>query len=342
MLGALALLPVPVAAQDSTAAILEQARQHYERLDIERALPLLRQVLSPQWPHAVAPAQRVEAYLYLGAALVLVGQRDSAAAYFGAALARDAFTDLDPRQFTPAQTAVFAAARGRAFGVALRPVAPTRADVRTERIDFSVATTHAATLQVFVQPLETGAGVAVPVFAGESEGVREVSWDGLVAAGRLAPTGRYALIAVGRSRLVGRTDSARVFFQVAHDTAALEDTLPELPRGARLPEHATGHARGELLKGLAVAAGALLASPLVASRDLGGGQRGAAALVAGIAAAVGVAGFARVGPEIPENVAANERREAERRAANEAIQRRNVERQDGVILVITPAAGAGP
>lgn len=346
LLSALALLPVPAVAQDSTAAVLERARQEYERLDIERALPLLRQVLSPQWPHPVTPAQRVEAYVYVGAALVLVGQRDSAVFYFGAALARDAFTDLDPRQFTPAQTAAFAAARRLAFAVALRPVAPARADVRTERITFTVATTHAAALQVFVQPAPSAheTGVPVPIFTGESQGVREVAWDGIVADGRLAPAGRYALLAVGRSRLVDRADSARVFFQVEHSVAALEDTLPSLARGARLPEHETGRARGELLKGAAVAAGALLAAGALANRDLGnGGQpRGGAALVAGVALVVGVAGFVRARPELPDNIAANQRREAERRTANEAIRRQNAERLGGTLLVITPAAGVGP
>lgn len=334
------LLPARAVAQDSTAAALERARQHYERLDIERALPLLRQVLSPQWPHPVTPAQRVEAYVYLGAALVLVGQRDSAVSYFGAALARDAFTDLDRRQFTPAQIAAFAAARRLAFAVDVRPVASARADVRTERINFTVATTHAAALQVFIQPLETG--VAVSIFSGASEGVRDVAWDGLVADRRLAPAGRYALLAVARSRLLSRADSAQVFFEVAHGTAALEDTLPDLPRGARLPERETGRARGELLKGAAVAAGALLASGALANGDLGNGQRGGAALVGGVAVVVGIAGFVRARPEIPHNIVENQRREAERRAANDAIRQRNAARSVATVLVITPAAGVSP
>ena len=62
-------------------------------------------------------------------------------------------------------------------------------------------------LQVLLQPLEAGASFAL--FQGENEGAREVAWDGLTPDGRLAAPGRYMLLAVGRSHLLARTDSAR-------------------------------------------------------------------------------------------------------------------------------------
>lgn len=338
--------PRSAAAQDTTAALLRRARDYYEGLDLERALPLLRQVVAPHWSFEITAAQRVEAYTYLAAALVLVGERDSAVSYFAAALTRDPFTDLDPRQFTPAQIAAFAAARPRVFAVAVRPVAATRADVRTERIPFTVTTTHTAALQVLLEPLEAGAP-AFPIFQGENQGVREVAWDGLTPGGHVAAPGRYALVAVGRSGLLAGTDSTRVFFQVARDVVvALEDTLPS-PRGrVLLPEREPlTHARRELLKGVAVAAAAILVSRVLANKDLGGGQRGGATLIAGAAAATGAAGFvvlSRRRRNIPENVQANLAREVERRAANDAIRRRNADRLAQTILVITPVAGVGP
>ena len=335
--------PPPAAAQDTTAVVLRRARSYYEGLDLERALPLLRQVVSPQWPFEVTTAQRVEAYTYLGAALVLVEQRDSAVSYFAAALTRDPFTDLDPQEFTPAQTAAFAAARSRVFAVAARPVAETRADVRTERIRFTVATTHSAALQVFLQPLEAGA--AFRVFDGESEGPRDVAWDGLMPDGRLAPSGRYLLLVVGRSRLLARTDSARVFFQVAYEAVTLEDTLPGLGRRALLPERAgAAGAPRELLKGVVVAAGVLLASGVVVNRELGGGERGGARVVAGLAALAGVAAFVSLSRrhDIPTNIQENLERQAQRRAANAAIRARNADRVAQAVLLISPAAGVGP
>ena len=347
-LGLLALvacltLPSSVAAQDTTADVLHRARGYYEGLDLERALPLLRQVLSPQWPSVVTTAQRVEAYTYLAAALVLVGQRDSAVSYFAAALASDPFTDLDAQQFTPAQTAAFAAARPRVFAVAARPVPASRTDVRTERIHFTVATTHSAGLQVLLQPLEAGASFAL--FQGENEGAREVAWDGLTPDGRVAAPGRYMLFVVGRSHLLARTDSARVFFLVAHEPVSLEDTLPDLGRGALLPQRAGGaRAPRELVKGGIVAAAALLVSGALVNRELGGGERGGARVVAGLAVVAGAAGFLTLSRrhDLPENIQANLRRQAEHRAANQAIQQRNADRLAEAVLIITPAAGVGP
>jgi hypothetical protein len=330
-------------AHDTTAAFLRRARSYYERLDLEQALPLLRQVVSPQWPFGVTTAQRVEAYTYLAAALVLVGQRDSAVSYFAAVLGGDPFADLDPLEFTPAQTAAFAAARPRVFAVAARPVGATRADVRTERIRFTVATTHSAALQVFLQALEAGAPFSL--FQGESEGAREVAWDGLMPDGRVAAPGRYALLVVGRSHLLARTDSARVFFLVAREAATLEDTLPDIRREALLPERAGGRgASRELVKGVVVAAGALLVSVAVVNRNLGGGERGGAALVAGGAVVAGAAGFLVLSRrhDIPANIQANVQRQGERRVANEAIRQRNADRLVQAVLIITPAAGVGP
>jgi len=72
----------PLTAQGSTAELLGQAHEFYERLEVERALPLLRQIVSPNWPFEVTQEQRVEAYKYLGACLTLAGKRDSAVLYF--------------------------------------------------------------------------------------------------------------------------------------------------------------------------------------------------------------------------------------------------------------------
>jgi len=336
--------PHPLAAQDSSTAVLQRARSYYEGLDLERALPLLRQVVSSQWPYEITPAQRVDAYKYLAAALVLVGQSDSAVSYFAAALARDPFTDLDPQEFTPAQRSAFASARPLVFAVAARPLAEARVDVRSERIRFVVATTHRAALQVLLRPLEEGA-TAFPVFQGENDGEREIAWDGLTPDGRLVETGRYALLVVGTSRVLDRTDSARVYFLVAREAVTLEDTLPALRRGLLLPERvgAPGATR-ELAKGLIIAGGALLASSAVVNRELGGGGRGGARVVASLGVLAGAAGFLTLSRrhDIPANIQANVQRQAERRATNQAIEQRNADRLARAVLIISPAAGVGP
>ena len=331
-----------LAAQRGTAELLRQAHEFYEQLEVERALPLLREVVSPAWPFPVAPEQRVDAYKYLGACLALAGKRDSAVLYFRAAVERDPFTELDPGVFTPAQLATFAEARRRTFAVAARPVAAARVDPRTEHVPFTIVTTHAAAVELSLR--QVGEGGQVRVLQATIDGVREVSWDGLLADRRLAPPGRYELTLVGRSQLSGSRDSTRVFFDLRHQLEPLEDTVPDLDPRALLPEQIRpSAARVDLAKGLGVAAATLLLAGM-ANADLHGDLKAGAGVVAGTAAVTGIVTTIvhRRHRAIPENVAANERRRGERRATNEAIRRRNAERIAATVLVVSPAAGAGP
>jgi hypothetical protein len=338
-----ATLCTAAAAQTGTAAVLQRASQAYERLDVERALALLRQILSPSWVPEVTTAERVEAYTYLGACLALAGQPDSAVRYFGAAVERDPFADLDRSRFTPAQLSLFADARRRKFAVAARPVSPGRIDPRTGHLSFTVVTTHRATIRA--ELWAAGGSLGVALFSGTSEGPREISWDGLLADGHLAPPGRYAFVITARSQLLDRADSARVFFDLGHEAAPLEGILPGLAPGDLLPERRTsGGAAQDLIKGLAVAGVAAFISGALANHQLGGSMRGGAAVVGGAATVTGVAAFVvrRRHARIPENIAANEQRRAERAAQNEAIRDRNAKKIAATVLVVTPAAGVGP
>ena len=336
-LGAARILP----AQGSTEELLGQAHQFYERLEVERALPLLRQIVSPNWPFEVTREQRVEAYKYLGACLTLAGKRDSAVLYFRAAIERDPFTELDPNLFTPAQLATFGEAQRRTFAVAARPVEPARVDPRTARVTFTIVATHAALVDVKLSAV--GSGPRLALFQSTMDGVREITWDGLLADRRLAPQGRYALAVVGRSRLTGTSDSARVYFDLRHEVAPLEDTLPALDQRALLPERISPEAaRRDVAKGLGVAAAALLIGA-AANGDLGGSERGGAAALAATAAATGVVAFLvhRRNGAIPQNVVANARRRAERDSANASVRGRNADRLAATVLLVSPAAGEG-
>ena len=330
-----------LAAQGSTAELLGQAHQFYERLEVERALPLLRQIVSPNWPFEVTRDQRVDAYKYLGACLAVAGKRDSAVLYFRAAIERDPFTDLDPSLFTPAQLAAFGEARRRTLAVAVRPVQPARVDPRTARVTFTVVATHAALVDVKLSAI--GVGPLLSLFQGTMDGVREIAWDGLLADRRLAPAGRYTLAVVGRSRVTGASDSARVYFDLRHEVAALEDTQPALDRRALLPERISPEAaRRDVARGLGVAAAALVIAG-AATGDLGGGGRAEADVVAATAAVTGVVAFLvhRRHGAIPENVAANARRRVERDSANASVRRRNADRIAATLLLVSPAAGEG-
>jgi tetratricopeptide (TPR) repeat protein len=333
--------PNTVAGQAGTAELLQQARQLYERLEIERALPILRQVVSPEWPLEVTTAQRVEAYKYLGAALALRGQRDSAVLYFRAALERDPFADLDPAQFTPAQVAAFAAARRLTFSVGARPVSETRIDPRTGPLAVTVVTTHMAALRATLRAL--GGTEYVVLYDGPNDGVREIEWHGLTSVGRLAPPGRYDLSLVGRSQIRAQADSLHVYLDLRYEVESLEDTLQVLGPAELLPErHSESVAGRDLLKGLGVAVGALAVGGLLANDRLGTGSEGG--VLAGAATATGVAAFfyRRAHREIPQNVARNATRRAARDSANASIRRRNADRIARTLLLITPATGSLP
>ncbi len=331
------------AAQDSTAALLARARAYYEGLEVEQALPLFRQVTSPQWTARVTPAQRAEAFKYIGATLVIMGQRDSGVVYFQAALARDPFTDLDPRRFTPAQTAAFAAARQTTFAVGARPVAAARVNLSTDQVHFTIVTTHSADVLARLSRVDSSS--AFVILQGGNDGVRDVLWDGLTPGGRIAAPGRYALDVVATSRLLPIPDSVRVFFDLRVETEPLEDTLRALPPDTLLPERRSqAGARADLVKGLALAGGVLLVSNGLSNDRLSSGGDARPAIVASAAALTGVVAFltGRAHSRIAANIAANRRLRTTHDSTNAAIHARNAGRLARPVLVIAPAGGAGP
>jgi hypothetical protein len=323
-------------AQLTTAETLTEAAQLYDALQVERAVILLRQVISPSMPFEVSKEQRVQAYTYLGASLAILGMRDSAITYFRAAIERDPFTDLDPSRFTQRERDAFADARQRTLAVAARPVTARSVDPRTESIVFTVVSTQQTQLHVDVRGAASDSAAAV-LLDRESDGVRELPWNGRLADGRLVSPGRYALFVRARAAS-GASDSARLLFEIAHDHPLLEDSIP-VPIGPQLlPERypasagTTDFARGAGLAAIA------LAIPALGNSHLGGQRsyaRGAAigALGAGVASFF----FRRAHPINHANIAENNRRRALVASWNAEIDRRNAEKLVGLRLLVTPA-----
>ncbi|HEV8265715.1 MAG TPA: hypothetical protein VGQ06_12275 [Gemmatimonadales bacterium] len=343
LLALLLAAPYAAAAQGTTGELLDRAAQHHAALDVEREITILRQIVSPNSPFIVTHEQRVLAYKYLGAALVVRGQADSGILYFRAAIERDPLVDLEPQTFTPRERQAFAQARRLTFALGGRAVAVDTIDPRTERLSFTVLSTHTAALRVELRSAGTPSGL--PLYAGDNDGPRELQWDGLLADGRLAPPGRYELFVAGQSQLNQRADSVRLYFSVAHEHAPLEDTLPALRPDELLAEqHPAGRERQELLRGFGLAAGVLLMPRVLANGELHGGGRRLAGGIAGAASLAGLAGFVyrRRHREIPGNIAANAQNRAARAAANAAILERNRARLAETRVVVAPAAGVGP
>jgi hypothetical protein len=334
----------PLAAQTNAAEMLQRARRLYENLEVERALVILRNVISPELPYVVSSEQRIEAYKYLGASLALQpGQekRDSAVLYFRAALERDPFVDLDPQSFSPAQLSAFAEARNRTFAAAVRPVSADTLVPGSGHVTFQTLTTHRARLAV---ELRSAAGTRRVLFDGDNDGLREVRWDGLLGDGSVAPTGRYELQIIGSSALLPITDTAAVYLDVADLHPPLEDTIPSFGPGDLLPEqYPLSVATGNLLKGLGIAAGALLFQSVFTNGSLGAGSALLSGAVAGVGTVTGVISFSvsQRHRAIPANIAENARRRAERETENAAIRQRNADRLRVTRLVVSQATG-GP
>jgi tetratricopeptide (TPR) repeat protein len=335
--------PRAARAQGNTDETLERAVHLYEDLQVERALVMLRQVISPSSPFVVSLSQRVKAYKYLGAAHAILGRRDSASVYFRAAIERDPFVDLDAQSFTPVERDAFAEARLHVFAVAIRPIERTRIDPRTEHMTFVVLSTHDGFLHA---DLHDPTGGTSTILASENDGVREIAWDGVLADGRLAMPGRYELVVRGESKInAGRTDSTRLYFDVELDRPALEDTLPALRGEDLLPERYPRSASAvEAAKGIGIALTALAVPAIIGGKTLGAGARGMGIGMAVVGVGVGTAAFAyrEQHDAIAPNIAENARRRAERATANAEIERRNEQKIAQTGLVISPAAGVGP
>jgi hypothetical protein len=339
----LALTPHFARAQSNTDETLRRAIRLYEDLQVERALAMFREVISPSTPFVVSTAQRVTAYKYLGAAHATLGQPDSASVYFRAAIERDPFVDLDGHDFTAREREVFSDAKQRTFAVAVRPIVHTRIDPRTEHVTFQVLTTHGALLRADIR---TATGDVSPIFESENDGVRDVPWNGVLASGRLAPPGTYELVIHGDSRLLpNRSDSARLFFTIEHDRPPLEDTLPELGPTDLLPEHyPPSAATVELAKGLGVGVAAIAIPTLLGHGEFAGPSRGLGATLSATGITVGILGFRwrREHNDLKPNIVENAQRRSTRAARNSEIRRDNEAKIATTALVISPAAGEGP
>jgi hypothetical protein len=172
----ISLLPVALCAQ--TEETLAQAITFYQNLQIEQARDMLEQVISPSSPFEVTPEQRVTAYIYLGATFVSLNQPDSAVFYYRGVVERDPFADLDPRTFTEAERQAFADARQRTFNVGVRPIEATQIDPRSGALEIEAITTHDADLRVEVS--HTRRQLRFPIFDGPNDGLRQISWSGVL------------------------------------------------------------------------------------------------------------------------------------------------------------------
>ncbi len=332
-----AVLSRSAMAQRAPGEVLSRGVILYEELQLERAVVLLREVTSPS-NTAATTSERVQAMKYLGAAFSLLGQRDSAIAYFRRMLERDPFMDLDPSVFTTQERQMFALARQRTFVVGVRTLSDTGFVPGQGRVSLRFVTTQHARVNAAVR--RPGEAEPLATFRWTAEGASVSPWDGLDQKGERLPAGRYQLDVTATATADSSSDTVTFRFDVAYDHEPLEDTLAFDPRSLLPERRPPSIARSQLAAGLALASFAIAVPSVIGHGQLDG-TRKHAVVMAGVTASGGIASFLmlRRGSGIPANILENARRREEHVRQNRGIRERNAARLAAAHMIITATIG---
>ena len=348
--------PAVARAQATTKDKIDQAVAFYQKFEIEAARPLLQEVLSPTWLQPITLEQRVTAYKYLGASYAVIGKADTAINYFTAALAYDAFTDLDRTDFSAQELAAFDLAKTRIFKVGMKPLPPRVVDpksadpaqavygpIRITTTQRSEVTVVAALRRANAAPGAAGDSLVEEVFRGTNDGTQNITWRGTVG-GRIAPNGNYEMRITARQQNGGAEATEKLDFSVRQSYEPLEEELP--PLGAQDTVIASYNPRDplwDLIKGasLGIAVGAIaklaLDTKKIDPQDTGA-WNAHWAIASGVGVGAGLLSFSYRRQHLlrPAAVAENAKRRQMRLQFNQDVQRRNAERLDKTKLIIQP------
>jgi len=336
LLAALLLGGTAVARAQTTEDNLKRAIDMYTAFNIEGARPILLNIISPNYLLSVTNEQKVKAFKYLGASYAVLDRRDSAVTFFSAAIDRDPFTDLDPREFSPAELAAFGEAKSKIFKVAIRAVEPQRLDTN---FSFRLITTQRAGLsaEIIKQSDTTQKEL---LYQGDNEGPRDIAWNGLLRNGQRSDSALYELRAMARLANSSFPTVERQLFRIEYAYAPLEDTLPAIATSDLLPENYPAAAPfRDLIKGATVAVSAIALPMLALNKDVRWAPHAATAAAIGVASAVISFSYRRTHRAIPENVRENTRRQQQRALFNAGVRARNADRLARTIMLICPATG---
>lgn len=347
-LAAFVLLVTPVLARaQSTKQKIDSAIALYDQFNVEAARPILLTIISPGYLQQVSSVEKAMALKYLGASYAVLASPDSARNFFIAALDFDPFTDLDPTKFAASELAAFNEAKARLFKVAIRQLpGPSLVQRDTAAVPFEFITTQRATPLRVELINQTDTTLRQVLYDAPHEGVRRIEWRGVLADGRYAPPGVYALRARATPFGGGAPLTETVSIRIEHVFEPLEDTLPALDPvkellAERIPSASPWK---DLIKG-GVLAGAAIGLPMLALNSTK--DQLAWSTHAGVAAAAGaISGgisfwYRRRNPQIPENVTENLRRQRVRTAFNVAVRQRNQDRVQRTLLIVSPVTSFG-
>ena len=310
---ALGAAPSLLSAQSSPDSLFATGVRAYKNLEFDLAAWLLRRDLA-QLTAAGAPApERAAGLVYLGAADLFRGRRDSAAAVFRRLVQLDPRFRPDRLVFPPEVTSLFDGVRLQTKTVTVELPRDTTITLGPDAFDIWLIASSFQTVDVTLRYADGAPFRAL--YAGPIGDSLKVQWDGLDAAGAPPPVNRVVLRVASRAP----TGELAGIIQVPLDLRVFRpDTLPWPPppaAGQLLPERAkSGAAKRSLLGGLLLS-GAVAALPaVVGGTDTPSGPRIAVAGTIGVAGLLGYV-LHRPGRPLAANVRANQ-------ALRDAWQRR--------------------
>ena len=328
---ALGAIPTSGRGQSSDSLFASGVRA-YNRLEFDLAAWSLRRNLAQLSGTGAPVAERVRGLIYLGAAELFRGQRDSAVAAFRRLVMLDPRYLPDRLVFPPEVTTVFDAVRMQTKTAVAALPTETEISPGSTSLRFWVFASSFQLLDVSLR-YEDGAPFR-PLYGGLISDSLELQWDGLDAAGGTPAVRRLLLRIASRER----TGALAGIVQLPLDVRlSRPDTLSwpaPLPDSQFLPERARSGPAMRALLGGAFLSGAVAALPtLVGGTDTPSGPRIA---VAGTIGFAGVLGYLlhRPGRPLGTNVRANAvlRAEWQRRVA--AVTAENARRRQDVRVVV--------
>ncbi len=187
----LSLTPVPAPAQTASVLLAEGMRA-YRDLEFAAAAQLLRRALEPADTRGLSSADRLRAFVYLGAALIFGEARDQAVATFRTLVLTDPRFRPDSLVFPPRVTQVFDDVLQTTKAVAL--AAPREARLRAGDERFTVRAYATSRHHVEARIMSRQGSTITTLYRGLITDSVVLGWNGLDSAGNAVPEGRYTVV----------------------------------------------------------------------------------------------------------------------------------------------------
>lgn len=334
------------APAQSSGDLFAQGLRAYRNLEFEVAAGLLRREAARLVATGAPATDRAKALVYLGAADLFRGRRDSAAAVFRRLIVLDPRYRPDQLVFPPDVTAVFENVRQATKTVLLVPSSPDTV-ITPGAGSWSAWLIASSFHTVEVTLRYEDGGPFRRLYDGPIGDSLNLRWDGLDPAGAPPAISRLLL------RIASRSPTGQVTSIVQVPLALRANRLDTLPWPAPpaeslfLPERATSRTAMRALAGGMLLSGAVVALPaVVGGRETSSGPRVAVAGTLGLAGLVGFIAH-RPGRPLRANIHANQERRAPWQQRLAAVKAENVRRAGDISLAIrtgepTPVPIRGP